>query len=126
MIVLDTDLLIALLAREKRIMEATKQWHAEGEGLATTSINMAELLRGLRGRKLTDGRRLIAGLTIVPFGPRAASRFGRFMEALDRAGRPAPVVDAMIAAATMEAGARLASYNHKDFQRIPGLELETP
>ncbi len=126
MIVLDTDILIALLERDLHAMEATRQWNAEGEGLATTSMNMAELLRGLRGRRLTEGRRLLAGLAVVPFGPRAATRFGRFMEALDRAGRPAPVVDAMIAAATMEAGARLATYNQKDFQHIPGLELEAP
>ena len=89
---------------------------------------IAEALRGEAqpARRLATARRKFQGLVEVPFGPAAARRFARFMHELDRAGRPIPVVDGMIAAATLEAGARLATGNVRHFGRVPGLEVLAP
>lgn len=124
MIVVDSDILIALLRGDKRATQVMQTLHEAGDELATTSINMAEVLRGkaASARELAMARRRLRGLTEVPFGPRAARRFAQMMNGLDRVGRPVPELDGMIAAATLEAGARLATWNVRHFDAIPGLE----
>ncbi len=106
-------------------MGALERLAEEGHDLATTSINIGELLRGVptRGRAPQAVHRTLAGLIEVPFGPRASRRFGRLMFDQDRAGTPLPVVVAMIAAVVLENGASLMTGNDKDFRRVPGLEL---
>lgn len=125
MILLDSSLLIDVLRREPAAMESLGAWDAAGEELATTSVNVAEVLRGAHRDQATLAatNRILAGLTEVPFGPRAAKRFGRLMHAMDKAGRPVPELDGMIAAIALEEGATLATRDRKHFERIAGLEL---
>ncbi|MGB0653625.1 MAG: type II toxin-antitoxin system VapC family toxin [Thermoplasmatota archaeon] len=127
MIVLDTDVLIQVLRRHGSTMDWLEATAASDE-LATTSLNVAELLRGVprRGRAQQVTHAIWAGLTEVPFGPRAARRFGRMMHDLDRAGTPVPVVDAMVAAATLEAGGILATWNTKHLKPLVALETVQP
>ncbi|HET6398282.1 MAG TPA: type II toxin-antitoxin system VapC family toxin [Candidatus Thermoplasmatota archaeon] len=127
MIVIDSDLLASFLNARREAVAALEALEAMGEELATTSINVAEVLRGA---SLSPSRRiaaesLLAGLVEVPFGPRAARRFAAIMATADRLGAPLPNVDAMVAAATLEAGARLATRNLRHYGRMPGLELVT-
>lgn len=125
MIILDTDVLIEVLRRHEPTMRTVEDLSDSGEELATTSINMAEILRGIptRSRATKAAHRILAGLIEVPFGPRAARRLGRLMFDQDRVGTPLPVIDAMIAAVAMENGARVMTGNVRHFQRVPGLEL---
>lgn len=127
MIVLDSDLLIDLMRRDAATHRLVARWADEDPDLATTSINVAEALRGEAGaaRRFAAARHKLRALAEVPFGPRAALRFARLMHGLDRAGSPVPVIDGMIAATTLEAGAVLATRNVRHFDRIPGLELRT-
>lgn len=123
MIVLDTSVLVPLLDGDEAVRVAVIAWREQGEDIAATSISVAEVLRGaVPGRQTQRARRLLRSVTEVPFGPRAAARFGAFMHALDRAGRPAPIVDGLIAAAVLEAGARLATRDLSGFRHIAGLE----
>lgn len=128
MIVLDSDVLIGLLRRREPAVAWVESLAAEGEELATTSVNVAEVLRGSNRShaELVTAARLLDALVEVPFGPRAARRYGRIMHDLDRAGAAIPEIDAMIAAATLEAPARLATGNRRHFGRIGDLELVAP
>ena len=125
MIFLDTDFLVELGLEGDRVVEAVEEWRAKGETLATTSVNAGELLRGAQG-SLHDAelaRDLLARLEEVPLGPLEARRFGILMDGLDRAGKPMPEMDGLIAACALEHGARLATLNPRHFKRVPGLEL---
>lgn len=124
MIVLDTDILVAVLRRDGPTQDKLERLESIGERFATTSLNVAETLRGFGESPALAGARVFLDTLIeLPFGPRAARRFGRLMHAADRAGAPMATVDAMIAAVTLEEGARLATRNVRDFDRVPGLEL---
>lgn len=125
MLFLDTDVLIAFGKREPDVVERIGALVAEGESLATSSINAAEFLRGVAAvpADLAVASRIVEGLTEVPFGPRAARRFGRLMHAMDRAGARLPDVDGMIAAVVLETGGRLITRNTRHFARVAGIEL---
>lgn len=109
-------------------MDALARWDAAGEELGTTSPSVAEVLRGAHRDQATLAAtaRVLAGLVEVPFGPRAARRFGRLMHTLDKAGSPIPTLDGMVAAIALEEGARLATQDRMHFDRVAGLELVGP
>lgn len=127
MIVVDSSVLIPFVRRDRPVVEWLRRLQDEGEELATTSINKAELLRGAHGKPaaLATVARLLDGLVEVPFGPRAARRFGRLMYDLDRAGQRLPDIDGLVAAATLESGGRLATRDAV-FRRVPRLDLVEP
>lgn len=54
-----------------------------------------------------------------------AERYGRIVSQLSRAGTPIPTNDIWIAAAAMECGARLVTYD-AHFASVPGLLVITP
>ncbi len=53
---------------------------------------------------------------------KVARRYGALFSKLRAAGTPIPINDVWIAAATLEVGARLVTFDH-DFLRVPGLDL---
>lgn len=125
MILLDTDVLIDLRRKEPATLESLRALAEAGEEFGTTSLSVAEIMRGSHQNPpmLATTIRILNGLVEVPFGPRAARRFGDIMHGLDRAGRSIPAIDGMIAAATLETGARLATRNRRHFDRVPGLQF---
>lgn len=128
MIVLDSDVLIDIIDQREPAFSFVAKLQTAGEVIGTTSINAAEVLRGVppRSRGAQRVARVLAALQEVPFGPAASRRFGTIMHAADRAGARIPVVDGLIAAATLEGGGRLVTRNARDFERIPGLEVLAP
>jgi predicted nucleic acid-binding protein len=121
-IVLDSDVLVDLARKDPPTVEFLERIWETGEPLATTSINVGEILRGARGdpdRRSTTVD-VLEGLHEIVYGPRAAKRFGRITPQLDERGEPFPVVDAMIAAATLEEGARLCTRNLRDYPASAG------
>jgi predicted nucleic acid-binding protein len=92
--------------------------------LATTSINVAEFLRGIPpGPEQGAAHRFLGAFAEAPFGPRAAHRYGLFMQSLDRMGTRIEETDGLIAAVVLEEGGRLLTRNTRHFRRVPGLEL---
>lgn len=122
MIIIDSTVLVDLLRREPATVAFLHD--LESEDLATTSLNVAEVLRGEAhdARRLARARKILAGLAEVPFGPRAAQRYARLMQDLDRAGRPLAAIDGMIAAVALAHGATIVT-DDRDFHRVPGLAV---
>lgn len=128
MIVLDTDVLIDVIDQREPAFSFVAKLQASGEVIGTTSINAAEVLRGVAPRTRAAERvaRVLAALQEVPFGPAASRRFGAVMHAADRAGARLPVVDGLIAAAALETGGRIATRNARDFGKVAGLDVLVP
>jgi tRNA(fMet)-specific endonuclease VapC len=59
----------------------------------------------------------------VPLDRKVARRFGALFASLRAARKPIPINDIWIAAATLEVGARLVTFDG-DFERVEGLSLE--
>lgn len=128
MIVLDSDVLIDVIDQREPAFSFVGKLQASGETIGTTSINAAEILRGVAPRSRAAERvaRALAALHEVPFGPAASRRFGALVHAADRAGARLPVVDGLIAAATLEAAGTLVTRNARDSGRVAGLDVVSP
>lgn len=58
---------------------------------------------------------------VVPVSADVARQYGRVYSALRRSGAPIPVNDMWIAAATIDQGACLLTFD-RDFDQVPGLD----
>jgi tRNA(fMet)-specific endonuclease VapC len=92
------------------------------------TIVLGELEAGFRqGRRTADNRAKLeqflheSFVGILPVSPDVARRYGEIFVELRAAGTPIPVNDIWIAAATIDAGAELITFD-SDFERIPRLE----
>lgn len=137
MIILDTDHISALQYRETPKAFAL---HARLEifpldEVATTAITIEEQMRGWLGliRRYTDVQRQVAYYErlvrllgffaewqVLPFDQRAADEFAR----LQKHGVRISTMDLKIAAIVLVHGGTLLSRNSRDFQRVPGLQVE--
>lgn len=131
MIVLDTDVIVDFLRGDDDAVEAVEAWVSQGERLATTLVNAAELFRGVHGapdpaRAMEELNGLLRTIVLIPFDRPAAHRFGEIMAALDQAGRPIPTADGLVAAMALGAGAKVATRNVRHFGRVAGLEVLVP
>ncbi len=126
MIVLDTDVLIDILAGE----EPWATWFVEGlpsRRLATTSINGFELLAGARTPEEAQRlRTFLRPLPVLAFDLEAARRAADAAGQLRRQGEPLPLpmADLAIAGICLELEAALLTRNRRHFERIAGLRLE--
>jgi len=123
-IVLDTDVLIDILAGE----EPWATWFVErlpSRRLATTSINGFELLVGARTPEEAQRlRTFLRPLPVLPFDLEAARRAADAAGDLRRQGEPLPMADLAIAGICLELEAALLTRNRRHFERIAGLRLE--
>jgi len=126
MIVLDTDVLIDILAGK----EPWTAWFGErlpSRRLATTSINRFELLAGARTPdEAAKLRTFLRPLAVLPFDREAADRAADASADLRRQGTPLSMADLAIAGICLELGASLLTRNRRHFERIDGLRLEAP
>jgi predicted nucleic acid-binding protein len=68
----------------------------------------------------------LAGLVVLPYDQRVATRWGELQAFAQLRGRPRPVNDTWIAACCLVRGLPLATFNIKDFadyEQREGLEL---
>ena len=130
MIFLDTDVVIDLLDGDQATVALLRRLQAEGEDVALTTVNVAELLRGEDApagpRYRETVARLLAASEAFALDEAAARRFGVLMSQLDRAGKRIPEVDGLIASVVLENGGRLVTRNRKHFERVPGLDIVSP
>ncbi len=123
-IVLDSDLLIALLRGVERAVEFVEALERRGEELATTVVNLYELYRGAlrRGPRHVEAvRELELLLEVLPLDAGAARLAAEEQARLEAEGMPLDVRDLLIAAIAVSRGCRVATCNVRHFSRVRGL-----
>lgn len=136
MLVLDTDHLAELDRGSVAGSNLFRRLDASNEDVVTTIVSAEEQLRGwlaqinrLREplRQVDASRRLqgrlefFASWTLLPWDEQAARRF----EQLRSEGVKIGSMDLKIACITMLHGAKLLSRNLRDFEKVPGLSVES-
>lgn len=132
---LDTTALIDLMPRKRGVSkhlasleELLDSLRREGEMMATTRINLAELYVGLARTSDPQSERkrianALAGLEILEFDEPASRQFGVVSNRLALIGRPAGDFDAAIAAIAMVNNQRVITRNPRHFIDVPGLDV---
>ena len=124
---LDTNIIIyTMINRPKQVK---KQFKLHKEQLSISSVTLGELVFGAEHSQqlkhnLTDIEAMIARLEVLPFDNKAAYHFGQIRAALYSIGKPIGPYDMMIAGHARASGLILVTNNIKEFERVPGLQLE--
>jgi predicted nucleic acid-binding protein len=127
-IVADTDVLIdALEAGRELAYERVTGLLRAGE-LATTAINLFELMSGPRSS--VDRLELLAAalgpVPVVPVSRGAAELAAAARRYLERRGEGIGPADYLVAGVCLAEGLPLLTRNREHFSRVPGLELVPP
>jgi tRNA(fMet)-specific endonuclease VapC len=128
--VLDTDCLVGLIRGHPEALRKLALFAGQGEPVATTAVNVAELFRGAHrardsARAVSRVRAVLAPLAILPLDGPAAEEYGRIVAALERRGRSVGHMDSMIGAISLLAGEKVVTRNTRHFSRVTGLALES-
>lgn len=115
MIFLDTGFLIRALVRHSKEDKKLRGWLIDGESFAMSAIAWCEFLCG----PLTPEHKRFAEV-LVPSRPSFSESQAAISASLYNATgrRRGSMLDCMIAAAAIEAGAPVATSNKKDFERF--------
>lgn len=130
MTILDTDCLVGLIRGHPDALRKLALFASQGESVATTAVNVAELFRGAHlardsARALTRVRAVLAPLAILPLDGPAGEEYGRIVADLERRGKPVGHMDSMIGAISLLAGERIVTRNARHFSRVPGLTVDS-
>lgn len=118
--VLDSTVLIDYL-RGRPVVQRVGALLEAGDTLATTAINVEEIVRGLRGSEQNAAEALFAGLDVLPVTDLDARLAGSWRRSHAERGVTLGQADALIAAVTRNARARLATGNPTDFPELGDL-----
>jgi predicted nucleic acid-binding protein len=127
MLVLDTNILSAIMRPEPERIIADWIVCQPSEELFTAAICQAEILAGLAimpsGRRRTDLEQAACimfaedfGGRVLPFDTEAASAYAEMFAARRKVGRPSGTVDLMLAAIARVRGASVVTRNVTDFE----------
>ena len=123
-LVLDTSAYSHLRAGDPRVIDLV----ATAEMIFVPVTVLGELHGGFElGSRVRENRVALTEflaepfVTVIPTSPSVARHYGRIYAALRRAGTPIPVNDMWIAAATLDTGACLLTFDG-DFTRVHGLD----
>jgi tRNA(fMet)-specific endonuclease VapC len=125
---LDTGWAVFSLRGRRDVAERIRA--LRGEGLAISTITLAELFTGVHRskdpRQAGEGlRRFLRRVAIFPFPEEISERFGQENARLLTAGQPLDPFDLAIAATALRYGLTLLTENRKHYERVSGLELES-
>jgi predicted nucleic acid-binding protein len=135
MIILDTNVVSDLMRPEPASQVATWVRGRDRRELCMTSITLAEIRYGIA--RLPEGRRKQVLLDTaddifrafsdqtLPVDAAAAEQYAIIASARERAGKPIPGFDALIAAVCRSRGAALATRSQPDFDGT-GIEIIDP
>ena len=128
--IIDTDLLIDLLRKQKQATAFITKLEEKNYILATTAVNIFELHHGAHKsmeseKNLQAIRVLISRLSILPFTSKAAQKAGHIYAQLERQGQPIGLRDTLIAAIALTKECSVATRNQAHFSKIPDLKIIT-
>ena len=128
-IILDSSVLIAA-ERQRFDLPAFLQVHAR-DTFHLAAITASELLHGIeratdphiksRRQRFVEGT--LTDFAIIPFGLAEARHHSRLWAKLEERGQIIGPHDLEIAATALAVGFALATLNHTEFKRVPGLTL---
>jgi predicted nucleic acid-binding protein len=124
MIVLDTDVLIEVFDKQsEKGDESLGTIFESGDNVSTTAINLHEIMYGLQ--KYAKPVREVLQLPVLNYTKEDARLSAKIEFEAERAGAPIRRTDAMIAAITINNGARLYTQDLKHFKPLKahGLRL---
>ena len=124
---LDATYCFDFLRGDPGARERAADWETQHELITIPAPAVAEFLRsGYRqgGRLLERSLTLVRRLEVLPLEADTADEAARLGGELDRRGLAVGNLDLLIAAIARKHRATLVTRDH-DFQRIPGLHLET-
>lgn len=123
-LILDTS----AYSRLRRGHEAVLDALAGAEVILVPATVLGELEAGFElGSRVKENRTVLAEFLAEPFvgvletTPAVARRYGQVFARLRRAGKPIPVNDIWIAAATIDSGGHLLTFD-RDFRHVEGLD----
>jgi len=123
MIVLDTDVLIEVFDKKSaKGDEVLRRLEKSGEDLATTVINLHEVLYGLE--KYAKPVREVLFLPVLDFVKRDAVLSAGLELKAEEMGMSIRRTDAMIAAITMNRGAKFYTFDLKHFEPLKNFGLK--
>jgi tRNA(fMet)-specific endonuclease VapC len=124
---LDTNTLSDLIRNPKGAL-IQRLSSIEPDAVSTSIVVACELRFGAR-RKGSDAltsrvEQLLGALTVLPFDEPADQHYADIRTALERAGTPLGSQDLFIAAHARSRGMTLVTHNTREFERVPGLNVE--
>lgn len=125
---LDTNICIYVMKnRPEKVLERFKK--ELNSGICVSSITLAELECGMKNssnpaKNEQSLLKFLFPLSILPFGPAAASECGEIRTYLQKQGTPIGPLDMLVAGHARAEGLILVTNNVREFERVPGLELE--
>lgn len=119
---LDTTVLIDIL-RGRPVVDRLRVLRSRADVVATSAVNVEEVVRGLRPTEQVSAGRLFDGLLVVPLDRAAGERAGAWRRDFAHQGTTLSQADALIAAAAASTGGRLATGNPRHFP-MPELAVE--
>ena len=125
---LDTNICIYIMKNKpEKVLRRFKEELNNGIGIP--SITLAELEYGMKhsSNPAQNERallRFLVPLSVLPFGAGAASEYGAIRTFLQNNGTPIGPLDMLIAAHAKSEGLVMVTNNVREFERVPGLEIE--
>jgi len=124
---LDTNICIYVI--QNRPAELRERFDQLADELCISTITLGELLFGAqksarRRQNLEAIEQFAARLEVLPFSAKAAAHFGQIRAELARSGTPCGAYDMLIGAHARSEGMVLVTNNVREFERMPGLQLD--
>jgi len=125
---LDTNICIYII--KNKYIEIAKKMNKIGiENISVSSITIAEMEYGIAksSRPQEAESKLyefLVPFTIVDFNTNSARYYGKIRNELNTKGTPIGSMDLMIASIAMASDMKIVTNNVKEFERIPGLQIE--
>jgi len=125
---LDTNICIYII-KGKPSCVAGRILECEPGEIVISSICYSELMAGVEKSSCPEKNRIalmrfLTSIPILAYDGLSGDYYGRIRADLERKGTPIGPMDQLIAAHAMAEGCVLVTNNTREFERIPGLELE--
>ena len=112
---LDSDVIIAYLRGLEEAVDFVNHLLRDGAALGCCPVNVAEVYAGMREKERGATEKLIDSLRFFPINLEAAKLAGAIVHRHGSKGITLALADAMIAAAAIQSGLILATYNEKHY-----------
>ncbi len=128
--ILDTTFIIDLMNNDIKAVEKLRDLQKRGEAQIISSITIFELFSGLGHSKKQEKEKTkiinaLRGQLIIHLDQDAAEKAGFIDGSLRKEGKAIGPLDTMIAGIALVKKEKVLTRNRKDFERIPGLEVES-